>query len=73
MVSAGDNNELIPAWITKQVATIGWSRKRSGRLRIARFENSSQIPRIDTQVAIALGLSIKLNKESATVSHFVNA
>ncbi|WJQ79817.1 restriction endonuclease [Brevibacillus brevis] len=25
MVRAGDNNELIPAWITKEVASIGWS------------------------------------------------
>lgn len=25
MVRAGDNNELIPIWITKQVAAIGWS------------------------------------------------
>lgn len=25
MVRAGDNNELIPVWITKQVAAIGWS------------------------------------------------
>ncbi|XOK62056.1 restriction endonuclease [Paenibacillus elgii] len=25
MVRAGDNNELVPIWITKQVAAIGWS------------------------------------------------
>jgi predicted transcriptional regulator len=42
--------------------------------QIARLENSSQIPRVDTliKVAIALGLSIKLNEEAATVSQLVH-
>jgi predicted transcriptional regulator len=42
--------------------------------QIARLENSSQIPRVDTliKVAIALGLSIKLNEEAATASQLVH-
>jgi predicted transcriptional regulator len=42
--------------------------------QIARSENSSQIPRVDTLIkaAIALGLSIKLNEEAATVIQLVH-
>lgn len=42
--------------------------KKAGltQAQIARLENSSQIPRVDTliKVAIALGLNIKLNEEA---------
>jgi len=42
--------------------------------QIARLENSSQIPRVDTliKVAVALGLSIKLNEEAASASQLVH-
>jgi DNA-binding phage protein len=46
--------------------------KKAGltQAQVARLENSSQIPRVDTllKVAIALGLRIKLNEEAATAS-----
>jgi DNA-binding phage protein len=50
--------------------------KKAGltQAQIARLENSSQIPRVDTliKVAIALGLSIKLNEEAASVSQLAH-
>jgi predicted transcriptional regulator len=53
--------------------------KKAGltQAQVARLENSSQIPRVDTliKVAIALGLSIKLNEievEATTVSQLVH-
>jgi transcriptional regulator with XRE-family HTH domain len=43
--------------------------------QIARLENSSQIPRVDTliKVAIALGMSIKLDEEAATRNQLAHA
>lgn len=50
--------------------------KKAGltQAQIARLENSSQIPRVDTliKVAVALGLSIKLNEEAATASQLAH-
>jgi predicted transcriptional regulator len=50
--------------------------KKAGltQAQIARLENSSQIPRVDTllKVAIALGLSIKFNEEAATASELAH-
>lgn len=53
--------------------------KKAGlsQAQVARLENSSQIPRVDTllKVAIALGLNINLNEideQSATISQFAH-
>jgi DNA-binding phage protein len=50
--------------------------KKAGltQAQVARLENSSQIPRVDTllKVAIALGLSIKFNEEAATASELAH-
>lgn len=65
--------------IVQRRKMLGWTQeevaKKAGltQAQVARLENSSQIPRVDTliKVAVALGLKIKLNEveeESATVS-----
>lgn len=50
--------------------------KKAGltQAQVARLENSSQIPRVDTllKVAIALGLSIKLNEEAVSDSELAH-
>jgi transcriptional regulator with XRE-family HTH domain len=50
--------------------------KRAGltQAQIARIENSSQIPRVDTliKVGIALGLSIRFNEEAATLDQLAH-
>jgi transcriptional regulator with XRE-family HTH domain len=51
--------------------------KKAGltQAQIARLENSSQIPRVDTliKVAISLGLNIKLNEEAAAGNKLAHA
>lgn len=65
--------------IIKRRKMLGWTQeevaKKAGltQAQVARLENSSQIPRVDTliKVAVALGLKIKLNEveeESAAIS-----
>lgn len=65
--------------IVKRRKMLGWTQeevaKKAGltQAQVARLENSSQIPRVDTliKVAVALGLKIKLNEveeESAAIS-----
>lgn len=64
--------------IVRRRKMLGWTQeevaKKAGltQAQVERLENSSQIPRVDTliKVAVALGLKIKLNEveeESATV------
>lgn len=69
--------------IIKRRKMLGWTQeevaKKAGltQAQVARLENSSQIPRVDTliKVAVALGLKIKLNEveeESAAISSLTN-
>lgn len=69
--------------IVKRRKMLGWTQeevaKKAGltQAQVARLENSSQIPRVDTliKVAVALGLKIKLNEveeESAAISSLTN-